>query len=88
MFYTMNNLTIPIIEQNKVCNFFCKGNSHILSKYESKFSVLADDQKTILFEDLWYQEFKCKLFKKDKKTYSHLIFENDNDVFLFFLKIK
>jgi hypothetical protein len=84
----MDNLTIPIIEQNKVCSFFCKGNSHILNKHESKFTCVADDQKTMLFEDLWYQEFKCKLFKKDKKIYSHLIFENDNDVFLFFLKIK
>jgi hypothetical protein len=84
----MVNLEIHITENNKICSFFCKGNSYILKKFSNLFIGLTDWEKTQLFENLWYQEFRCKLTKSDENGYICITFENETDRFLFLLRIK
>jgi hypothetical protein len=74
--------------EGKICSYFVKGNSYILKKYHDLFKDLDFDKKTHLFEQLWNTEFKAKLHKKNTNYYSTLLFENETDLFLFFLKIK
>ena len=80
-----DSLSVSIIKNNKIDGCFIKANSHILKKYNEKFSGMLDTHtKLKRLQEAWKQEFRCNLVL-DGITPTHLEFFSKSDKFLFFL---
>jgi hypothetical protein len=81
-----SNLTISIVQEDKVRDFFIKANRIILQKYFDYFKEIRDHSRKVeILKSLWGEEFSCELIF-EKSIPFKIVFKNDHAMTLFFLR--
>ena len=81
----MLDISLPIVENNKISSTFLKCNSKLIKENYKQFELLnSDKEKFLLLEKLWKTKLKINLVPSE--NWKQLDFKSEKDKTFFLLK--
>jgi hypothetical protein len=80
-------LTISIAGPTGISPLFIRANTTLLEKNQQLIAECgSDDLKKSLVEELWVQTYYARLVRDNTDTWSHMLFNNQQELSMFLLK--